>query len=305
MQPARVLISVAVAIPLMLAACAGGSDSQTATARRLDELRSDPRVVRLEGILERADTLVIPNLYLRYSFSSQGVTLTDELVVGFACSGVRCVAEDDGTEVTIADLVDPSSAIASTDFELGSRGGFDTATLRGVFEVEESIPEVTLTASPTINSYGFWGEYGFAAIDIVDATMSGLTDGTEISGSMGFAGAYVIGDTSGSNPGGTGSATWTGIAEATSTATSERHQGTATVTIADLSQPRVGVDIAIPGHDIRGQGWEAMALANGRYVSEAEGAYLEGHFLGPDHSETFGVFDTGRYVGVFGAQQAP
>ena len=305
MQPARVLISVAVAIPLMLAACAGGSDSQTATERRLDELRSDPRVVRLEGILERADTLVIPNLYLRYSFSSQGVTLTDELVVGFACSGVRCVAEDDDTEVTIADLVDPSSAIASTGFELGSRGGFDTATLRGVFEVEESIPEVTLTASPTINSYGFWGEYGFAAIDIVDATMSGLTDGTEISGSMGFAGAYVIGDTSGSNPGGTGSATWTGIAEAASTATSERHQGTATVTIADLSQPRVGVDIAIPGHDIRGQGWEAMALANGRYVSEAEGAYLEGHFLGPDHSETFGVFDTGRYVGVFGAQQAP
>ena len=59
-------------------------------------------VVRLEGILERADTLVIPNLHFRYSFSSQGVTLTDELVVGFACSGVRCVAEDDGTEVTIA-----------------------------------------------------------------------------------------------------------------------------------------------------------------------------------------------------------
>ena len=305
MKPARVLISLAVTMPLMLAACTGGGDSPTATDRRLDELRSDPRVVRLQGILERADILVIPNLHLRYSFSSQGVTLTDELVVGYACSGVRCVAEDDGSEVTIADLVDPSSAIASTDFELGSRGGFDTATLRGVFEVEESIPEVTLTASPTINSYGFWGEYGFAAIDIVDATMSGLTDGTEISGSMGFAGAYVIGDTSGSNPGGTGSATWTGIAEAASTATSERHQGTATVTIADLSQPRVGVDIAIPGHDIRGQGWEAMALANGRYVSEAEGAYLEGHFLGPDHSETFGVFDTGRYVGVFGAQQAP
>lgn len=122
---------------------------------------------------------------------------------------------------------------------------------------------------------------------------------------MGFAGAYVIGDTSGSNPGGAGSATWTGIAEAASTATSERHQGTATVTIADLSRPRVGVDIAIPGHDISAQGWEAMALVNGRYVSEAEGIYLEGHFLGPDHSETFGVFDTGRYVGVFGAQEAP
>ncbi|MDE0711601.1 MAG: hypothetical protein OXH60_05645 [Rhodospirillales bacterium] len=152
MTPAHVLISIAVAIPLMLAACAGGSDSPTATERRLDELRSDPRVVRLEGILERADTLVIPNLHLRYSFLSQGVTLTDDLVVGFACSGVRCVAEDDGTEITVADLVDPSSAIASTDFELGSRSGFDTATLHGVFEVEESIPEVTLTTSPTINS---------------------------------------------------------------------------------------------------------------------------------------------------------
>ena len=262
-------------------------------------------MVRLEGILERADTLVIPNLHLRYSFSSQGVTRTDEMVVGFACSGVRCVAEDDGTEVTIVDLVDLSSAIASTDFELGSRGGFDTATLHGVFEVEENFPEVNLTTSPTINSYGFWGEYGFAAIDIVDATASGLIDGTEISESVGFAGAYVIGETSGSNPGGTGSATWIGIAEAASTATSERRQGAATITIADLSQPRVGVDIAIPGHDISAPGWEAMALANGRYASETEGAYLEGHFLGPDHSETFGVFDTGRYVGVFGAQEAP
>ncbi len=305
MKPARVLISMAVAIPLMLAACSGGGGSPTATDRRLDELRSDPRIVRLEGVLERADTLVIPNLHLRYSFSSQGVTLTDELVVGFACSGVRCVAEDDGTEITIADLVDPSSAIASTDFELGSRGGFDTATLHGVFEVEESIPEITLTADPTINSYGFWGEYGFAAIDIVDATASGLTDGTEISGSMGFAGAYVIGDTSGSNPGGTGTATWTGIVEAASTATSQRHQGTATITIADLSRPRVGVDIAIPGLDVNSPGWAAMALASGRYASEIEDAYLEGHFLGPDHSETFGVFDTGRYVGVFGAQGKP
>ena len=305
MKPARVLISVAVAIPLMLAACTGGGDSPTAADRRLDELRADSRVIRLEGILERADTLMIRNLHLRYSFSSEGVTLTDELVVGFACSGVRCVAEDDGTEVTIADLVDLSSAIAASDFELGSRGGFDTATLHGVFEVEESIPEATLTTSPTINSYGFWGEYGLAAIDIVDATVSGLVDGTEISGSMGFAGAYVTGETSGSNPGGTGSATWTGIAEAASTVTSERHQGAATITIADLSRPRVGVDIAIPGHDISAPGWEAMALANGRYASETEGAYLEGHFLGLDHSETFGVFDTGRYVGVFGAQAAP
>ena len=305
MKPTRVLISTVMAIPLMLAACTGGGGSQTATDRRIDEVRSDPRVVRLEGILERADALVIPNLHLRYSFSSQGVTLTDELVVGFACSGVRCVAEDDGTEVTIADLVDPSSAIASTDFELGSRGGFDTATLHGAFEVEESIPAVTLSTSPTINSFGFWGEYGFAAIDIVDATVSGLTDGTEVSGSMGFAGAYVIGDTSGSNPVGTGSATWTGIAEAASTATSERHQGTATITIADLSRPRVGADITIPGLDVNSPGWVAMTLANGRYASETEGAYLEGHFLGPDHSETFGVFDTGRYVGVFGAQEAP
>ena len=48
-----------------------------------------------------------------------------------------------------------------------------------------------------------------------------------------------------------------------------------------------------------------MALANGRYASETADAYLEGHFLGSDHSETFGVFDTGRYVGVFGAQGTP
>ena len=39
--------------------------------------------------------------------------------------------------------------------------------------------------------------------------------------------------------------TWQGIAEAASTGTFERLQGTATVTIADLSLPRVGVAIDV------------------------------------------------------------
>ena len=43
------------AAPLMLAACCGGGSSPSLTDNAID--RSDPRVIRLGGILERSDTL--------------------------------------------------------------------------------------------------------------------------------------------------------------------------------------------------------------------------------------------------------
>ena len=57
--------------------------------------------------------------------------------------------------------------------------------------------------------------------------------------------------------------------------------GTATVTIADLSRPRVGVAIDVPGHAIGAPGWADMALANGRFETGRAGEdYLAGNFHG-------------------------
>ena len=101
-----------------------------------------------------------------------------------------------------------------------------------------------------------------------------------------------------------GSATWSGIAEAASTSTFQRREGTATLTIADLSQPRVGVDIDITGFAINSPGWADMPLTNGRFATGDIGNdRMEGQFYGPSHDEAYGVFETGAYVGGFGAKR--
>jgi len=71
-----------------------------------------------------------------------------------------------------------------------------------------------------------------------------------------------------------------------------------------LSRPRVSVGIAVPGHAIDAPAWADMPLAGGRFAAGTAGTdYLEGNFHGPQHGETYGVFDTGAYIGVFGAKR--
>ena len=291
---------------LFLSACGGGGGSGSGLSdEELDRVRSDPRVVRLGGILERADTLLLPSVRLNYSLSAQGQTLSDRLVERFSCSGARCVGQD-GTVVTVADLLDPDTDIDLTEVTLGSRSGFDTVTTAAKFDTSSSVQGVTVTDFPSASSYGFWGTYGFAAVEIGDGGLAGRSRGVSFTGNMSWAGAYVVGDAAGTNPGGIGSATWRGIAEAAPTRTFQRRQGTATVTIADLSRPRVGVDIDITGFPIGSPAWSDMRLARGHFATGSVGTdRLEGNFHGPDHSETYGTFDTGAYVGAFGAKRAP
>ena len=158
-----------------------------------------------------------------------------------------------------------------------------------------------------MTSYGFWGEHGFAALVLGAGPASARVDGTTFSGDFSLAQAWVAGDAAGTNPAGTGRATWTGIAEAAAAGTFERLQGTATVTIADLSRPRVAVAIEVPGHDIGAPGWADMALRAGRFTAGAPGGgnWLVGDFHGPGHEEAWGAFDTSDYIGAFGARREP
>ena len=277
-------IMALVAATLILGAC--GSSSMRTDA---DRLRSDPRVVRLEGLLDRSDTVLHSSLHARYSLSAEGVTIGESTVEAMSCAGVRCVAED-GTETTVQDLIDPSADIGMAEVELGMRDGFDTVTARVSFEITESVPDVTLTFGPTVHSYGFWGDHGYAAVVLGSGLLSGQIEGVPFSGDFAVATAYAVGDATGTNPTGMRSATWRGIAEAASTGTFERLQGTATVTIADLSRPRVGVAIDVPGHDIDAPGWADMLLTDGRFTAGTAGSdYLTGNFHGPDHDEAWAV----------------
>ena len=306
MKPKTLRMAACAAAPLMLAACGGGGSSPSLTDNAID--RSDPRVIRLGGILERSDTLLVSSIHTDITPAFQGFPVGEERSVeNMSCAGARCVGEH-GDVIAVQDLfdpsadIDPSAGIEVVEAKIGSRGGFDTITATGGFKESNSFPDGTITAAPTVNVYGLWGEYGFAAVQIVDGPFSGEDQGISFAGDFSHAMAYAVGEAAGTNPAGVGTATWTGIAEAASTDTFQWRSGTATIAIADLSDPRVSVGIDVPGYAIDAPAWADILLVEGRFASGTAGSdYLEGNFHGPDHGETYGVFDTGAYIGAFGA----
>lgn len=294
---------------LALGACGGGGGPATDPGGPPPSDSDDPRVAQLGELLERADALRMSGMHARWSLAAAGEeTIEDAFVDAVSCSGARCVAAD-GTATTVRDLLDTSSGgpdLESIEAALGTRGGLDTVTASGSFELTETLPDLAVTASPEVTSYGFWGVHGFAALTLGAGPLAAQIEGTAYNGDFSMAQAYVAGDAAGTNPAGMGSATWTGIAEASPTGTFERLTGTATVTITDLSRPRVGVAIDVPGHDIGTPGWADMPLAGGGFSAGTAGTdYLEGAFYGPAHEEAWGLFDTTGYVGAFGATRTP
>ena len=313
---ARVLRLAAFAVAaLALAACNGGGGSSPAPTDPPGPTEPPPDptgpddgagVARVGDILARADALLFSNHHMRWSLSGGGATLSDTVPETMECAGVRCVAGD-GTVVTIADLATPATVDpVESEGTLGRRDGFDTFATRVGFELTERVPGVTATADPSLLSYGFWGMHGFAALEVGAGPLTGEVDGTAFTGDFSLARAYAVGAVSGSNPVGQGGAVWRGIAEASPTGAFVRLTGTATVRIADLSRPRVGVAIEVPGHDIGAPGWANMPLVNGSFATGTAGSdRLAGNLHGPRHEEAWGVFDTDGYIGAFGARRGP
>ena len=201
---------------------------------------------------------------------------------------------------------DDLRALAGRD-GTGMRDGFATAT------GTTGGPPLTRTfawASATVTGaafrrYGFWGKYGWAAVEIGSGMLSAEADGQIWIGSFMAAHAWAAGEASGTNPAGTGEATWSGIAEAARTRDFARLPGTAELRIADLSRPLIDVDIDLDdGGDGVALEWRGMPLSAGVFGKGTAGTdRLDGRFHGPGHEEAFGTFDTGAYVGAFGAKR--
>ena len=303
----------AAAAALVLAACGGGGD---------DDGEGDSPTVRqtyadiqplLQEIADRSDTLLATGGHGHATFQGAGQTLDETLAEYVDCTGTVCVDSDGGT-ITIDDFINPEG-IEELEAIVGSRGAFNTVTLQGGLggilddeEVEEFLDEFGVSLNDDISAtvYGLWGEHGVAATGVIDGSFTGQILGLDVSGDFQSTTAFTYGDAAGTNPSGLGSATWSGVAEAVAISTFVRRQGTATVTIADLAAPTVGVDIDIAGFEISSSHWENMPLVNGRFVNGDESNdYMEGNFHGSDHSEAYGVFDTGAHVGAFGAKREP
>ena len=185
----------------------------------------------------------------------------------------------------------------------GTRGGFGTATgTMGGQPLTETFAESSATVTGALfTRYGFWGRYGYAAVEVGTGDLTAEADGQAWSGTFKAAHAWTAGEASGTNPAGTGSATWRGIAEAARTADFARLPGTAELRIADLARPRLDSDIDLD--DGVALEWRGMQLSGGSFDMGAAGRdRIEGRFHGPDHEEAWGAFDTGAYVGAFGAK---
>ena len=279
------------ALALALSACGGGGGSGTRS--EVDRFRSDPRIVRAAGLIEQADTLL--HSHSHYTVSSGRIERHTET---WACVGTRCTS-DGGAEVRPEDLFPEPDKVTP-----GARGGFDTAAFTFSQQVSNPLPGGAPSARLERTHYGFWGEHGYAALVLGRAPLTGTPDGSPATGALEVMEAFALGDASGTNPVGTGSATWTGIAEAARKGSLQRLQGTATVTVPDLSRPRIGVAIDVPGHNIGAPGWSDIALTGGRFATGRAGTdYLAGSLNGPAHQEAWGVFDTTGYVGAFGARR--
>ena len=299
----------------LLAGCGGnggnGDDEIAMPDDPVMELASDPRVMRLGGIVERTEILLMPGVHVRYSVSALGETDGDTLLQPVSCEGTTCTGLGitlDLTSTLLADLIDPDIDISISEANLQSReDGFDTAFIRGDLDPSDIgvlLPDITLSEIPEGLGYGLWGLHGMAGLVVADGPFSGRVADIPFNGNMDVAVPFVFGDVSGTNPGGSGRATWSGIAEVVATRTFRRQEGIATLTIADLAQPAVSVGIEVGGNPIGKSEWTDMPLADGRFMVGRSGDnYVEGNFHGAGHSEAYGIFDTDNFTGAFGARR--
>ncbi|MYE00013.1 MAG: hypothetical protein F4Y03_01865 [Alphaproteobacteria bacterium] len=275
---ARTLRAAALAGALALAACGGGGGPSPGDGPAAGG-DSSPAVSRL---------------HLDYALESAGeAPIEADGAVALPCPAAGCATPD-------------LRALAGSG-GTRTRGGFGTVTgTTGGPPLKAVAGAASATVSgATFTRHGLWRAHGWAAVETGTGTLSATVDGQAWSGSFRTAHAWADGAASGTNPSGSGGATWRGVAEAADTATFARLPGTAEIRIADLSRPLVDVDVDLDdGGDGVALRWTGMRPAGGGFAKGTAGTdRIDGRFLGPGHAEAWGVFDTESHVGVFGAKR--
>ena len=87
-----------------------------------------------------------------------------------------------------------------------------------------------------------------------------------------------------------------------------RIRGDADLTIADFTNPTVGVAFSdIRDLDTEGSRgdmtWSGISLTNGSFGTGTDGDSVEGRFHGPNHEEVGGIFERAQVLGAFGAKR--
>ena len=119
--------------------------------------------------------------------------------------------------------------------------------------------------------------------------------------------SYSLGVPTGSNPGGTGEATWEGAAVASIKADRTFIHGDATITIPDLASADVDVMLDNWRNINNGQAASGVSAISYTDLTLADGSFegsgdeqVSGRFYGTDHAEVGGHFNTEDLIGAFG-----
>ena len=246
----------------------------------------------VDRIGESADSLLVSDIIISADI------LDTDLRIQTSCSGTTCTLNILGEQETVS----LSALTADADGEWPAA----TETRRGVSLVSETAIDSVGDALGELTGYGGWLDHNF--FTVAHATIS--DDEVEY---VSIPIAMSIGDATGTNPTSvTGSATWSGVMVGTDVSAtgsrSHRIRGDADITIADFTDPRIGVaftniqDIDTGG--ARGDmAWSGIPLVDGGFATGSDGNSIEGRFYGPNHEEVGGIFEREQVVGAFGAQR--
>lgn len=146
-----------------LAACAtDGDEPAPLTQEELAQVRADPRVVKAERILDRADTLLVPALHADITVSADGQSGDVSVALRGSCSGTQCYLTgpdpDDTMTLSLDELgfTDPDPDAQIVRFQLGERGGFDTVLIEGTSQLSEDISGGEFAVGGAALNYSFW-----------------------------------------------------------------------------------------------------------------------------------------------------
>ena len=285
---------------LLVTACGGGGP----VAPDLDALRADPRIMRLERILESADTLNMSTIH-RYLQTTVGeMNFAQRITERMHCDGARCESED-GDLNTIEMLVDPEEEAFLTSIVFGERDGFDSVRTTVGIDVDTIGEDLPIERPDEAGvEYGLWGRYGYASVGIVDATFSNVSADT--SGRFRSTTTLATGDASISAPTGVGAARWRGPLEAVTVESYEHRRGTVELAIDDLADPRLAVSLDIAGERVSPAAWHDIPVDGAAFEAGAPESvdHIAGSFHGPAHEEVYGVFETSIHIGAFAASRS-
>ena len=246
-----------------------------------------------------ADTLLISDVFLSFSETENTteveVTCVDARCLGSLQNGLPLVdASIDNFGVTLDDsnlsfgpnLDDFSDQYSLVMIHRGVTLGQGRAAGRFTYEDFQ------------FQSYGGWLDETVFAVQSEAATSD--------AGTLYYLSAYSIGSGSGSNPSGTGAASWAGVMIGSEKRSGHIVHGDAAVDIDNLEL--LEIDVAFTnirdfnaGGSVADMTWDDIGLEDGSF-RDTDGT-IEGAFYGMGHAEVGGIFNKAEIIGAFGARR--